>query len=98
MAALDGQAGTLDLTEQCARCGRALGSLPGASAESSDGSVPQFYLFPTGNAFHGVCLAAEIMASATPEQCSSIKTTLKRLSQVTLTSLRTRANRVWPPS
>ena len=82
MAALDGQAGTLDLTEPCARCGRALGTVPGTRAEPSGGSVPQYYLFPTGNAFHGVCLAAEVMASATLEQRTNILATLKQLSQV----------------
>jgi hypothetical protein len=82
MAALDGQAGTLDLAEPCARCGRALGTLPGARAGPSGGSVPQFYLFPTGNAFHGACLAAEVMASAAPEQRAAILATLKQLSQV----------------
>ena len=87
MAALEGQAGTLDLSEPCARCGRALGTVPRADAEQTGGAVPRFYLFPTGNAFHGACLAAEVMASATPQQRSQTQSILRRLAQVLLASL-----------
>ena len=87
MAALEGQAGTLDLAEPCARCGRALGTVPRADAEHTGGAVPQFYLFPTGNAFHGACLAAEALASAPPQQRAKLQGILKRLAQVNLGAL-----------
>jgi hypothetical protein len=82
MAALEGQAGTLSLAEPCARCGRAIGVAPAASASPSGGMMPQYYLFPTGNAFHGSCLAAEVMDLAPAQQRASIHSLCTRLSQV----------------
>ncbi len=87
MAALEGQAGTLDLAEPCARCGRALGTVPRTDAEHSGGAVPRYYLFPTGNAFHGACLAAEAMAAAAPQQRAKTQAILRRLAQVETSAL-----------
>lgn len=88
MAALEGQSGTLDLAEPCARCGRAIGGQPMASTCPHGGAVPQFYLFPTGNAFHGACLASEVMDLASPQQASKIQSIILRLSQVCIQLLR----------
>ena len=82
MAALEHRAATLDLSEGCARCGVAVGEAPPAIAGISGGSVPQFYLFPSGNAFHGTCLANEVMQLVPPPQQQRIHTLLTRLSQV----------------
>ncbi len=82
MTALEGQSGTLDIAELCARCGRAIGAQPVASTCPHGGAVPQFYLFPTGNAFHGACLASEVMELALPQQASRIQSLILRLSQV----------------
>ena len=87
MAALEGQSGTLDLTEPCARCGRAIGALPVASACPSGRATPKFYLFPTRNVFHGTCLATEVMELASPQQCSKIRSIMLRLSRVCLRHL-----------
>ena len=82
MAALEHRAATLDLAEGCAKCGVAVGEPPPATAGISGGSVPQFYLFPSGNAFHGVCLASEVMQLVPAAQQQRIHTLLIRLSQV----------------
>ncbi|DBA75172.1 hypothetical protein WJX77_011350 [Trebouxia sp. C0004] len=82
MAALEHRAATLDLSEGCARCGVAVGEPPPATAGISGGAVPPFYLFPSGNAFHGTCLASEVMQVAPPPQQQRIHTLLTRLSQV----------------
>ncbi|BDA49156.1 Vacuolar protein sorting-associated protein 18 homolog [Coccomyxa sp. Obi] len=84
MAALERQSGTLDLTEPCARCGRAIGAQPVASACPSGRATPKFYLFPTRNAFHGTCLATEVMELASPQQCSKIRSIMLRLSRISL--------------
>ncbi|KAK9814445.1 hypothetical protein WJX72_006013 [[Myrmecia] bisecta] len=82
MAALEQRTATLDLSEPCARCQRAVGDAPPASAGPSGGAVPRFYLFPSGNAFHGVCAGAEVMDLVAPSQRARIQTLLTRLSQV----------------
>ncbi len=87
MAALEHRAATLDLSEGCARCGVAVGEPPPATAGISGGAVPPFYLFPSGNAFHGTCLASEVMQLAPPPQQQRIHTLLTRLSQVTTFNL-----------
>ena len=87
MAALEHRAATLDLSEGCARCGVAVGEPPPATAGISGGAVPPFYLFPSGNAFHGTCLASEVMQLAPSPQQQRIHTLLTRLSQVTALNL-----------
>lgn len=82
MAALEHRAATLDLSEGCARCGVAVGEPPPATAGISGGCVPPFYLFPSGNAFHGTCLAHEVMQLVPPPQQQRIHTLLTTLSQV----------------
>ena len=84
MAALEHRAATLDLAEGCARCGAPVGELPAATAGISGGSVPQFYLFPSGNAFHGTCLASEVMQLVPAAQQQRIRALLTRLSQVSV--------------
>lgn len=86
MAALDHRAATLDLSEGCARCGVAVGEAPLATAGTSGGAVPPFYLFPSGNAFHCTCLASEVMQLVPPAQQQRIHTLLTRLSQVAMLS------------
>ncbi len=40
-------------------------------------------MLDTGNAFHGVCLAAEVMDLSPPDLAARIASLLKRLAQVT---------------
>ena len=81
ITALESQAATLDLSELCTCCGRQIGGLPPASVSSAPAALPLFYLFPTGNAFHGACLAKEVMAAAAPQQQKAISALIKQLSQ-----------------
>ena len=53
-----------------------------AGAGPSGGALPPFYLFPTGNAFHGSCLAAEVAALSTPANMKRIQGLAQRLAQV----------------
>ena len=84
MALLEQRTATLDLTEPCARCGRAVGEAAYAASGPTGGAIPRYFLFPTGNAFHGSCLAEEVMALAAPQQKARIMALLTALSQVRL--------------
>lgn len=86
MAALEHSAATLDMSEPCARCSTAVGEPPPATAGPSGGAVPPFFLFPSGNAFHGTCLAAEVSKLQPAPQQQRIQALLLRLSQVTVQS------------
>lgn len=44
--------------------------------------MPKLFLFPSGNAFHGSCLCAEVSAIGTPEQRTRIQRLVKSLSKV----------------
>lgn len=44
--------------------------------------MPRLFLFPTGNAFHGSCLCAEVAALAPPPQQARIQRLLERLAKV----------------
>jgi hypothetical protein len=44
--------------------------------------MPKLYLFPTGNAFHGSCLCAEVMELAPPAQQRQIRRLMERLAGV----------------
>uniref|UniRef100_A0A1D2AFE6 Pep3/Vps18 beta-propeller domain-containing protein n=1 Tax=Auxenochlorella protothecoides TaxID=3075 RepID=A0A1D2AFE6_AUXPR len=80
LGALEVRVGVLDGAERCARCGRSLQGPPPLSAGPSGGAVPQVYLFPTGNAFHGSCLAAEVAALAPALQRRRIGAALAELA------------------
>lgn len=73
MAALDQRGATLDLSELCAVCREPLSTRPPASAGPSGGAMPPFYLFPSGNAFHGACLSHCVAATAVPAQKTRIE-------------------------
>lgn len=81
VAMLEHRRATLDLAEPCARCGRGVGEAPAASAGPSGGAVPKYFLFPTGNTFHGSCLAQEVIALAPPQQQARIKALLTALAK-----------------
>lgn len=73
MAALDERGATLDLSELCAACREELSAPSPASAGPSGGALPPYYLFPSGNAFHGACLCQQGAALAVPQQRSRIE-------------------------
>ena len=82
MAGLEHRTATLDLTAPCARCQRPLDRPPPPSIGPSGGCVPPLYLFPTGNAFHGACVAAEVASLVAPAQAARIKSLMQRLAKV----------------
>ena len=82
MEALDQRGATLSLEEPCSRCHARLCDPPPPDAGPSGGSLPPFYLFPTGNAFHGACLCAEAVALATVAQNSRIQYLQEALAAV----------------
>jgi hypothetical protein len=45
------------------------------------GAIQPFFVFPTGNAYHGVCCAAEVMELANLQQQSRIRNILTALSK-----------------
>ena len=66
IAKLEQRAGTLSEAEPCASCGRPVGEAPAEGEASS--SLPPYFLFPSGNAFHGTCLAREVLHLAPHSQ------------------------------
>ena len=82
MEALDQRGATLSLEEPCSRCHARLCDPPPADAGPSGGGLPPFYLFPTGNAFHGACLCAEAAALATSAQKGRIQYLQQALAAV----------------
>ena len=73
MAALDQRGATLDLSELCASCREPLSAPAPSSAGPSGGALPPFYLFPSGNAFHGSCLCQLGADLAVPAQRTRIE-------------------------
>jgi hypothetical protein len=71
---------TLDLNACCARCGRDLHRQPCAGSGPSGGALPKVFLFPTGNAFHGACLCAEVAETAPPVQRDRVVSLSMRLA------------------
>lgn len=80
LADLGGTVGVLGPDARCARCDRSLAAPPPLAAGPSGGAVPRLYLFPTGNAFHGACLAAEVAAVAPRLQRQRIAAALASLA------------------
>eukprot|EP00884_Botryococcus_braunii_P001644 jgi/Botrbrau1/11480/Bobra.0360s0007.1 len=82
MALLERRQATLDASEPCAKCGRAVGAPPAKPSAMPGGvEMARFYLFPTGNAFHGVCLLEEVRETAPAPQAARINSLLLQLSQ-----------------
>lgn len=82
LARLEHRSGALDSSEPCARCARPLHTPPPSSAGPAGGALPKLYLFPTGNAFHGSCLCAEVAELAPAVQRRRIRQLAERLASV----------------
>ena len=85
MATLEQRTATLSEAEPCASCCRPLGGGPPEDTPDS-GILPPYLLFPTGNAFHGMCLAREVLALATPSQKQRLQDLLPHSRLVRLIS------------
>ena len=80
LAQLERRTATLSETEPCASCGRPVG---GAAVESEGFNyLPPYLLFPTGNAFHGVCLAKAVLEVAPPTQRQRLQKLMSRRKKV----------------
>lgn len=85
MALLERRQATLDANELCCKCQRAIGGPPGLPNGLGHGvEIATFYLFPTGNAFHGACLLEVVREGAPAAQAARINGLLLRLEQVQL--------------
>ncbi|GAX74136.1 hypothetical protein CEUSTIGMA_g1585.t1 [Chlamydomonas eustigma] len=71
----------LSSEQACVRCGRPLSVVPKPCGLPSGGAIQPFFVFPTGNAYHGVCCAAEVMELANVQQQSKIQSILVALSK-----------------
>lgn len=81
MAKLEQRTATLSVTEACASCDRPIGDDP-PPLDLAISAIPPYFLFPTGNAFHGACLVQEVLALAIPNQEARIRDLLASLSKV----------------
>ena len=84
-AKLENRTATLDDSELCASCDRPLRDAPAPSkARSQPGAnaVPPYFVFPTGNAFHGACLLKEVMLVAGPAQSARLRKLLDSVPKV----------------
>lgn len=58
---LEGRVAAVDTSAaHCARCDRIVAQPPPTAAGPSGGCLPKYYVFPTGNVFHGSCLCVEV--------------------------------------
>ncbi|GBF90405.1 hypothetical protein Rsub_03401 [Raphidocelis subcapitata] len=79
---LSGRAATVGGREPCARCGRALlDAPPNAGGLPAGGAVPQFYVYPTGLAFHVLCAAEEVLQFGGPARARRTRQLLSRLAR-----------------
>lgn len=93
MAKLEQRAATLSESEPCASCGRPVGELP--LEADAQAQLPPYMLFPTGNAFHGSCLAREVSELAPPSQKARLQELMGRRKKVSISSKITES--VWLP-
>lgn len=79
--------GEIDATScRCISCSRLLVDRPARSGPSG-GFLPQMYLFPTGNAYHGSCLCFEVIKLVPTAQQKVIEKLSQSLASVTQDSL-----------
>lgn len=82
MKLLSNRTAVISSSELCVSCGRGiLDPPPNALRLPSGGAVPPFYLFPTGQAFHVLCAAAEVVQYGGELRAGRIKKLLQRLSK-----------------
>lgn len=58
---------------RCCSCSRLINERPPSSAGPSGGMMPTYYVFPTGNMYHGACLCSETIKVATAAQKKVIR-------------------------
>jgi hypothetical protein len=79
---LSNRTAVISSTELCAACGRSILDPPtNPTRLPSGGAVPPFYLFPTGQAFHVLCAAAEVVQYGGEVRAGRVQKLLQRLSK-----------------
>jgi hypothetical protein len=79
---LSARTAVISSSELCAACGRAiLDPPPNPLRLPSGGAVPPFYLFPSAQAFHVLCAAAEVVAYGGDARAGRTRKLLQRLSK-----------------
>lgn len=79
---LSNRTAVISSSELCAACGRSiLDPPPNPTRLPCGGAVPPFYLFPTGQAFHVLCAAAEVVQYGGEGRAARVQKLLQRLSK-----------------
>lgn len=79
---LSNRTAVISSSELCVACGRAiLDPPPNPLRLPNGGAVPPFYLFPTGQAFHVLCAAAEVVQYGGELRATRVRKLLQRLSR-----------------
>lgn len=69
--------------EVCVACNRSILDPPPNSLKlPTGGAIPPFYLFPTGQAFHVLCAAAEVVRYGGEVRADRVKKLLQKLSRL----------------
>lgn len=79
---LSNRTAVISSSELCVACGRAiLDPPPNPLHLPSGGAVPPFYLFPTGQAFHVLCAASEVVQYGGEVRAGRVRKLLQRLAK-----------------
>lgn len=79
---LSNRTAVISSSELCVACGRAiLDPAPNPMRLPCGGAVPPFYLFPTGQAFHVLCAAAEVVQYGGELRATRVRKLLQCLSR-----------------
>ncbi|KAF8061305.1 VPS18 [Scenedesmus sp. PABB004] len=79
---LGSRAAVVSSRQTCAACGRAiLDPPPNPRGLPDGGAVPPFYLFPTGQAFHILCAAGEVVAYGGEARAGRVRKLLGKLAR-----------------
>lgn len=79
---LSNRTAAISSSELCVACSRAvLDPAPNPLLLPSGGAIPPFYLFPTGQAFHVLCAATEVVQYAGELRAGRVRKLLQQLSR-----------------
>lgn len=79
---LESRTAVVNLDEPCSYCRASLGENPKVSGVPRGGSIPPFFVFPSGLMYHGVCLCKEVLELVGPRKKNRILQLMKQLSEV----------------
>eukprot|EP00878_Enallax_costatus_P011969 GHUV01012497.1.p1 GENE.GHUV01012497.1~~GHUV01012497.1.p1 ORF type:complete len:1028 (+),score=282.75 GHUV01012497.1:49-3132(+) len=80
---LQSRTAVISTRETCVACNRSiLDPPPNTLKLPNGGAVPPFYLFPTGQAFHVLCAAAEVIRYGGDMRASKVRSLLQKLSKL----------------